>query len=496
MSKKRGPNSPMESEKTKQSTSSAAAATLGMAAMLSAVSNVFSGSEARSSVSVTDSEDEYSLATGGDNPWNSSNVSNSTIKQPKSSEELRPLFEYRHDGAMRDEIEVEILTKNGRKFTGSITPLEAKYDIYLKALNFENHDNFDGVRINYKGRLVVTFKLIEPINIDDLEAYENFEFKRTWLANGKQGEDTIGCKIKGIRYRPPTVSAFENSNQDDGTKVVKIEGCEYRVAEDEILAWLSLYGEVVSELKEDCFRDENQRTGNNRTGNYSIMMRLEKNIPQLLPMHGRRIKMYHSGIQKLCTHCFGPHKKQHCTVEVKVPWINYVKEFIEENDDVPVEFFGRWPELVAKTSYERASGTHRYDRNPQQPIQQEPAISEPVISEPHRANENNQLPNQQTPTTSNQSSNNNAPATQNPTAITIQVPTKEQFDIPTTEEAYERMVERLSTVGLARWEVDKAIEAKTTAFNRACREHKKHLTELKKKADPKQTMKTRKNSVN
>ena len=58
------------------------------------------------------------------------------------------------------------------------------------------------------------------------------------------------------------------------------------------------------------------------------------------------------------------------------------------------------------------------------------------------------------------------------------------------------MVERLASVGLARWEVDKAIEAKTTAFNRACREHKKHLTELKKKADPKQTMKTRKNSMN
>ena len=39
MSKKRGPNSPMESEKTKQSTS-AAASTLGMAAMLNVVSSV------------------------------------------------------------------------------------------------------------------------------------------------------------------------------------------------------------------------------------------------------------------------------------------------------------------------------------------------------------------------------------------------------------------------------------------------------------------------
>ena len=75
-------------------------------------------------------------------------------------------------------------------------------------------------------------------------------------------------------------------------------------------------------------------------------------------------------------------------------------------------------------------------------------------------------------------------------------PTKEQFDIPTTEEAYERMVDRFATVGMERWEVDKVIEAKTTTFNKACREHKKSVTELKKKADYNKVGKhTRKNSV-
>ena len=60
-------------------------------------------------------------------------------------------------------------------------------------------------------------------------------------------------------------------------------------------------------------------------------------------------------------------------------------------------------------------------------------------------------------------------------------PTKEAFDIPTSQEAYERMVERLATVGLAKWEVDKTIEAKTTAFNRALREHKKKSRNFKRK---------------
>ena len=62
------------------------------------------------------------------------------------------------------------------------------------------------------------------------------------------------------------------------------------------------------------------------------------------------------------------------------------------------------------------------------------------------------------------------------------------------------MGDRFTTVGLAKLEVDKAIEAKMTAFNRACREYKKKITEFKKKNhDPnanKKTKSIRKNSFN
>ena len=56
MSMKRWPNSPMESEKVKeQASTSASVSTLGMAAMLSPVSQAFGGHGASSMV--TDSED-------------------------------------------------------------------------------------------------------------------------------------------------------------------------------------------------------------------------------------------------------------------------------------------------------------------------------------------------------------------------------------------------------------------------------------------------------
>ena len=106
----------MESEKAKQSTS-AAVSTMGVAAMLSAVnalSQAFTGQAASSVVSDTDDEG----SDGG--VWSKQNLRNSQVKSPKKVDSLsntkatsiEPLFEHRQDGAWRDEIEVEVQTRN------------------------------------------------------------------------------------------------------------------------------------------------------------------------------------------------------------------------------------------------------------------------------------------------------------------------------------------------------------------------------------------------
>ena len=90
---------------------------------------------------------------------------------------------------------VKVLLKIKKKFTGTITPLEAKHLIYIKGLKLKNYDNLDGVRINWKGKLFVTFKLIQPITIDELAAVKQFDFSRVSPVNGKRMEETIGCKV-------------------------------------------------------------------------------------------------------------------------------------------------------------------------------------------------------------------------------------------------------------------------------------------------------------
>jgi hypothetical protein len=55
-------------------------------------------------------------------------------------------------------------------------------------------------------------------------------------------------------------------------RVVKIEGTDYQVSTDQMLAWLGLYGDILSPIIEDCFEDpedegEDGEDGVNTTGN-------------------------------------------------------------------------------------------------------------------------------------------------------------------------------------------------------------------------------------
>ena len=98
----------MESEKTKQPSTSAAAATLGFAAVMSAVSGVFNNPTTVTDSSDTDNEDQ--LTPG--NVWNHENLNQGKVRSPKK-EKPKPIFETFRDGAMR--VEIEIQTKNGKK---------------------------------------------------------------------------------------------------------------------------------------------------------------------------------------------------------------------------------------------------------------------------------------------------------------------------------------------------------------------------------------------
>ena len=405
---------------------------------------------------------------------------------PLSRTRGKPVFEVRNEGSMREEIEVEIESLNGGDWTGTISPQEAKSQIYKHCLGFDDLKNFDGVRISFKGKLVLTFKLKTAVDVDDFIDIQFFNYTRTGTRRGKPFEDVIGCKIRGICPKQTVKNSFAATDIAEGNTVVSIEGCEYRVSEDTILSWLSLYGEVKSEMVEDLFLDdpneenqdesEEESGGMNRTGNYSVLMKLDQSIPQLLPMSGRRIKIYYRGVRRLCTNCFGKHQKRECGNE-KVPWIDYVSNFRSHNQDIPDEFFGRWIDILQKNL--------KPNENQAKQLETENFVSVQsnldILSNPAHQNSINPIPNKETV----EQSPEDDPA--------LDLPKPEDFNIPGTLEEMEETIEKMMALGMTHTIAKKTMDDRTTAFNRALRQHGKNQA---KKTDQRQPYTTRSNIRN
>ena len=80
---------------------------------------------------------------------------------------------------------------------------------------------------------MLAFKLKTAINVDELIGKQNFEFRRKSTRKNKMHIDIVGCKIRGLRgHSGDSTLRSETSvsglqNQDDGTRELKIYGCDY-----------------------------------------------------------------------------------------------------------------------------------------------------------------------------------------------------------------------------------------------------------------------------
>jgi hypothetical protein len=104
-----------------------------------------------------------------------------------------------------------------------------------------------------------------------------------------------------------------------------------------LIEFLSNFGEIVSDIKEPLFDDDGDpnaaEDGNNQTGNYNVKIKLNQDIPQLLPILGKRIRIHYPGIQRLCMNCFGNHQKSHCHSK-KLTWAGYITKFKVDNSEI------------------------------------------------------------------------------------------------------------------------------------------------------------------
>ena len=252
------------------------------------------------------------------------------------------------EGPYRDEIVVEILSMDNKEFKGTITPTEARKTIFEDVLGFKQ-DDLAGVKIGFNRGRIITFKLKQQFDVDELFEWERFSFERS------VGNDvsSISCLIRGLKdpgKRKTTLGSARAAQtmtgqySDDGTRLVKIIGCDYKLLESEILDWLVLFGEILSEITKEIYEDlEDPNSlklppvGN---GNYLVSMKLKKDLPNWLPIYGRRVCLEYKGNKKQCNWCYGPHLRKFCKNE-KMSLDEYAIRFRLQHPTIPEQFYGR-----------------------------------------------------------------------------------------------------------------------------------------------------------
>jgi hypothetical protein len=77
-----------------------------------------------------------------------------------------------------------------------------------------------------------------------------------------------------------------NQNMDNETKF-QIYGCLYQIPKQVLVQVLTNYGELLSSLTEELFdgggSPNSKLNGNNRTGKYLVLIKLKRNMPELIP---------------------------------------------------------------------------------------------------------------------------------------------------------------------------------------------------------------------
>jgi hypothetical protein len=259
---------------------------------------------------------------------NNSSLAGTTVEDQHT--EVTGLFKGSNEGAWRESFVVDVLEIDGQKFMGSLTRKEMSSNIYAKALGLRP-ENLHGFVPGYRGHPTIKYRLKEKINIDlDLQGKSVFTFERTEKVGSEMLVHTIKCEIAGIRELA-NISEGNREARKSRYTWIKVEGAEYELPKEEIVAWLEKFGNTVTELTEDKERDSSDSDDTEYfNGIYSIKMDLQQKPPQFLPISGKKIKIYYKGIAKRCVKCFGTgHLKKDCT-SARKEWMEYVSDLMFE----------------------------------------------------------------------------------------------------------------------------------------------------------------------
>ena len=281
----------------------------------------------------------------------------SPIERKNESEMSVHSFEGTWEKGRTNSILVEILGLNGSPFRGSFNRSDGLF-VYDEVLKLSD-ELLHGVSVTFKRNPMIRFKLTDMINIDDLGEREDFSYN--WGKPKADGSyDIINGRILGIRKRGASLNPSTFDPIDQPLTKVSLFGCDFGFSRDMLVQWMGAFGTVLDEPLEIV--DESIR--GKGTGDFTINLKLKKNIPQFLPINGKKVRVSYRGMKRLCNSCFEPgHERRDCKAE-RILWIDYVVAFIEITK-FPSDWYGRWANVAENVRKQRADRNEERKKRPQ-----------------------------------------------------------------------------------------------------------------------------------
>jgi len=266
---------------------------------------------------------------------------------------FRPSSEHSFTGnwnrGTTDVINVEILSVNGEEYKGSFKRPEALY-IWTNVLG-QDKTLVHGISFKSIPRrsLQIVFRLKNEISIDSTFSRDDFSYNRG--EKKPDGSYDIVCRrILGMKTRQ------ERSQPDRETRTrVNLYGCEFDLKKEQILNWMSKFGEIMSEPMDILDRD----CPDIATGDISIIMKLSKQIPSFLPMYGKKIRVAYRGMSTICSNCYDVgHMRVACENE-RANYLDYVT-MLMSTERFERSMFGNWANRAEKyQDYKREQNRSR-----------------------------------------------------------------------------------------------------------------------------------------
>ena len=268
-------------------------------------------------------------------------------------------------GLLRDQITVDVETIDDQPMKDHLTQKE-RLKIYERI--GLSSSIYNGVSQGWSGHPNYTYRLKEHVDVSDFKSPEITIHRLKKFLDGTKVKQVIRCRIRGILDDPKQHERIESA-YDPNVKWIKFERTQYKLTGNQIKKWMEQFGEILTELEEETEKIENIEDETDTededfvnlsedfkatlpevegTGTFKAKIKFNRKPPQYIPAFGQKVRLYYQGIEKTCTGCYGTgHIKKFCK-QTRKPWINYVKQFMENNKEVPTEMYGRWSTVVHK----------------------------------------------------------------------------------------------------------------------------------------------------